>query len=675
MEHAQYAHGYYDNRYDRDARLSLHALRHGYDIRQIKYPAYDKNDPHYEREQGYDKIRPDKEKRSNYGHDDTRDKEAGFFILFKNVHKNENSRYRYQNYAEDTDKCVDSRPLPYDKNQSEYNTRNSKNDLVAHSVPELFLNGLFLRCILYYLIVRHTLFPPEYSEMKSQINNIFTFVSFQGSHYKKRKYKPVNNHRQESAKSDIIFTKQHVQSKEVLIMNNEKISRKGIFLVMVLGSVITSVVSTIMSTALPVIMKEFTIPASQAQLLTSIYSLVSGIMILAMAFVVKKYPTRNLFFISIFLFTAGVLLCAVAPNFYVMLIGRIIQGVGYGIIISMTQMVILIIIPEGKRGFAMGVYGLAVTFAPVVAPMIAGIIIDNFGWRIIFWIILGMCIIDILLGTRFMKNVLENSEQKFDVPSMVLASVGFTCIILTASNMSAYPFLSLQVGALLIIGVVCLIIFGVRQMKLSTPLLNLRVFSTRDFTVAVIIVSLFYALMNGMSTIVPILVQTVQGHGATEFGIVIAPCALITGLFSPITGKLYDKIGMRPLALIGCTLVFVSNLWILFIGADTPWYALIAPLALLGFGMAFVMMNITTYGMARLVGAEKTDGTALLSCLRTIGGALGTAVFVSIMSIGVQNGNYQMQDVARSYLGMTIIAGIALVIAIVFIKREKPARS
>ena len=276
-------------------------------------------------------------------------------------------------------------------------------------------------------------------------------------------------------------------------MNSEKFSRRGIFIVMVLGSVITSVVSTIMSTALPVIMKDFEIPASRAQLLTSIYSLVSGIMILAMAFVVKKYPTRRLFFISILLFTAGVLLCATAPNFYVMLAGRII----------------------------------------------------------------------------------------------------------------------------------------------------------------------------------PILVQTVQHQGAAIFGIVIAPCALITGLFSPVTGKLYDRIGMRPLALIGCTLVLISNLWILFTDANTSSYALILPLALLGFGMAFVMMNMTTFGMARLEGQDKTDGTALMSCLRTIGGALGTAVFVSIMSLGVQGHNYTMQDVARSYLGMKILSAVALFLAIFFVKGKK----
>ncbi|MCR5082024.1 MAG: DHA2 family efflux MFS transporter permease subunit [Parasporobacterium sp.] len=454
-------------------------------------------------------------------------------------------------------------------------------------------------------------------------------------------------------------------------MKEQKINRKGIFIVLVLGSVITSIVSTVMSTALPVIMVDFSISANQAQLVTSIYSLVSGIMILATAFVVKRFPTKNLFFLGMGLFTIGVLLCALAPNFAIMLLGRIVQGVGYGIIISMTQMVILIIISESKRGFAMGIYGLAVTFAPVVAPMIAGVIIDHFGWRVIFYIILVLCILDFLLGAKFMKNVLENSKPSFDTLSMILASVGFTCIVLVSSNMGTYPFLSVQVGLLLLIGLVSLVIFCLRQLKIENPLLNIRVFKCRDFTVAVIICMLFYALMNGMSTIIPILVQTVNHQSATVFGVVIAPCALITGLMSPITGKMYDKIGMKPLALIGCTLVFVSEILTLLLGGNSNSYLLIIPLTLLGFGMSFVMMNMTTFGMARLNGQEKTDGTALLTCLRTIGGALGAAGFVSLMSIGVKDENYTIENVNTSYIGMTILAAFALFLAIFMIRKGK----
>lgn len=448
-------------------------------------------------------------------------------------------------------------------------------------------------------------------------------------------------------------------------------NRKGIFIVMVLGSVITSIVSTVMSTALPVVMVDFDIPASQAQLVTSVYSLVSGIMILATAYIVKRFPTKRLFFIGMGLFTVGVFLCALSPSFAVMLTGRVVQGIGYGIIISMTQMVILIIIPEGKRGFAMGIYGLAVTFAPVVAPMIAGVIIDSLGWRAIFYIILILCVADLVLGARFMQNILENSVEPFDPLSMVLAAIGFTGIVLTASNMGSYPFLSVQVGLLLIIGIIALIIFCVRQLKIDAPLLNIRVFKERDFAIAVIVCMIFYALMNGMSTIIPILVQTVQHQSPTVFGIVIAPCALVTGLMSPVTGKMYDKVGMKPLAVIGCTLVLVSEVLTLFVKADSSSYTLIFPLTLLGFGMSFVMMNMVTYGMAKLEGTKKTDGTALLSCLRTIGGALGAAGFVSIMSVGVQNQNYTIENVRHSYVGMVILAVVTFVLAVGFVRSEK----
>lgn len=450
-----------------------------------------------------------------------------------------------------------------------------------------------------------------------------------------------------------------------------QINRKGIFFVLVLGSVITSIVSTVMSTALPVIMVDFSIPASQAQMVTSIYSLVSGIMILATAFIVKRFPTKRLFFVGMGLFTIGILFCALAPTFPVMLLGRIIQGIGYGIIISMTQMVILIIIPSAKRGFAMGVYGLAVTFAPVVAPMIAGVIIDHWGWRIIFWIILLFCLVDFVCGARFMKNVLENSAPSFDLPSMVLAAIGFTGIVLMAGNMGSYPFLSVQVGLLLAVGLAALVIFSIRQMRIESPLLNLRVFQTRDFTVAVIICMIFYALMNGMSTIIPILVQTVQGQSATVFGIVIAPCALITGLMSPVAGKLYDKIGMKPLAMLGTALVLISEISTLFVKENMSSYILIIPLVILGFGMSFVMMNLAAFGMEKLEGAEKTDGTALLTCLRTIGGALGAAGFVSLMSVGVTGSNYTMSNVRHSYVGMVILAAFCVVLAFGFIKKEK----
>ncbi len=450
-----------------------------------------------------------------------------------------------------------------------------------------------------------------------------------------------------------------------------KVNAKGVFVVLVLGAIITALVSTVMSTALPAIMKEFSIPASQAQLVTSIYSLVSGIMILATAVIIKTFKTKRLFFTGMLLFSVGVLLCALCPTYGVMLAGRVVQGVGYGIIISLTQVVILTIVPEGRRGFAMGIYGFAVVLAPILGPILGGVIIDRYSWRLIFWIILILCVIDLVLGLIFMRNVLENTPQRFDVPSMLLAAVGFTGIVLGTGNIGTYPFLSVRVGLLLIVGAAALVVFALRQMKIPEPLLNLRVFKTRDFTVAVIMSVILYGTMNAMPTIMPILVQTIMGHSATMFGIVIAPCSVIMAVLSPFTGKLFDRIGMKPLALIGCILATVSNACILFVRQDSPIIMLIVILIIFGVGMAFVVMNLVTFGMARLEGAKKTDGNALITCLRTMGSALGTAAFVALMSVGVTGGNYAVENVHHSYVGMTVCTAATVLIVLFFIKGKK----
>lgn len=453
-------------------------------------------------------------------------------------------------------------------------------------------------------------------------------------------------------------------------MSSEKFTKKGMFATMVLGALISSFMATVMSTVLPSIMISFDVPASQAQMVTSLYSLVSGIVVIATAIIIKNVPTRKLFLISMCVFTFGILLCAVAQSFGMLLLGRIIQGIGYGVLVSLTQVVILTIVPLEKRGFAMGIYALAVIFAPVLGPIVAGVIIDNASWHLIFWIVFVVCLITLGLALLFIENVLENSRQRLDTPSMVLAAIGFTGFVLAGGNFGSYRFFSVQVGLVLVIGIISLIIFSLRQFKLSQPLLNLRVFKNRDFTVSVIINIILHALMNATATIMPIMIQTILGKSATSFGIVVAPCALFIAGLSPFTGKLYDKIGLRKLAIVGSIIILISNGAILMINENVHLGLLMGIMALLGIGMSTMQMNIFTYGMEKLEGEAKTDGTAIQVCLRTMGSAMGTAVFVAIMSMGVLDGRYTMADIHRSYLVLTITVAVVLVMSLLFIRNR-----
>lgn len=199
---------------------------------------------------------------------------------------------------------------------------------------------------------------------------------------------------------------------------SEKITNKGIiFGVLLSGCILSSAIQTALNTALAPIMQEMSIQAGTAQWLASIYSLVMGVIVLATGFLIKKIPNRTLFITSMALFDAGLLLSAAAPVFAVLLIGRILQAAGCGILMSLTQVILLSMYPASKRGTIMGIYGLAVCATPILAPTAAGFIIDSSGWRTIFMGAFVIGIIILALGIFLMKNISETRKLSFDLLS------------------------------------------------------------------------------------------------------------------------------------------------------------------------------------------------------------------------------------------------------------------
>ena len=457
-------------------------------------------------------------------------------------------------------------------------------------------------------------------------------------------------------------------------VEGKKVNIKFIFVTMLLSSIISGFVAASMGTAIPAIMEEFAVSAGMAQWLTSLYSLAAGILTIATAFIIKRFPTKRVFFMGIGLFTVGVLACVFSSNFMLLIVGRILQGVGSGILISMTQVVILTLFPQEKRGFMMGFYGLAVGFTPVFGPVIAGILIDHGGWRMLFVIALVMCIADIVMGLICMRNVLETVVAGFDIGSMALAGIGFTGITLALGNMGAHPFLSPQVGLALLIGIAGLAVFVLRQLKLDDPLLEMRTFKTRDFAVAVFLCMAVNALMNGTAAVMTIFVQTIQGGTATQFGLILMPFALIVGLLSPVVGKWYDKAGMRPIALFGGTTILVSAIGLLFLNESTPGWFIMILFIVMGLGVPGFMTQSITWGMDRLSDAWTADGTAIINCLRTIGNALGTAVFVALMS-GTSSSGAELTaaDARVSFIGMFGLAVALFIVSVFLVRKPKKA--
>ncbi len=453
-------------------------------------------------------------------------------------------------------------------------------------------------------------------------------------------------------------------------------TRNLLFSALMIGTVVSALLQTALTTALPKIITDFSISAQTGQWLTSAFSLAMGIMIPATTFLIKRIPTKWLFIGSMTLFGIGELLSATATTFIILLIGRILQALGSGILLSLTQVVVLTIYPLKKQGTMMGIYGLAASAAPVVAPTVTGLIIDTFSWRFIFWAGLLLTVVDILFAFLAVKNVLPTEKTTLDVKSLLLSSISFSGILVGFGNIGSGPLLSIQIGLPIIIGLLSGCLFAYRQFHISEPLLNLKIFKNKQFTIAVIIsILLYFAMMSG-STLFPLYIQSVHQLSATTSGLIMLPASLVMAILSPITGRLYDKLGIRPLAILGSFAMLISCLTTIHLNVQTSILYLVLVWIIRLVSISCVMMPIVTWSVSTLDTKFTSHATALLTTLRTISGAIGTAVSVSIMQFVTNLTTHNGPVIANSsginvtFIVLAVIAAIQLIVSLLWVKKN-----
>ncbi|MBW3091047.1 DHA2 family efflux MFS transporter permease subunit [Bifidobacterium miconisargentati] len=443
--------------------------------------------------------------------------------------------------------------------------------------------------------------------------------------------------------------------------------RTAIFAVLLAACIAGAFAQTSLTTALPAIMTSLDISAVLGNWLTSGFSLAMGVIIPATAFMMKRFPTKPLFLTGLTLFAGGLLLAAMSHSFPVLMAARIIQALGSGISLSLTQVIILALYAESGVGTAMGFYGLAVSAAPVVAPTISGIMVDHWGWQSIFWVAGGISTLVLIIAFPVMRNVLKTStDAHLDVPSLVLSAFGFLGLQFGSSNIGVRPFLGWQVLGSFALGVLCLALFAVRQLRIDHPLLQLRIFATRDFTVAVLLSMVLYAVLIAGSTILPMYMQQMDGASVTVSALAMLPGSLLMAMSSPITGRMFDRFGIRPLAIGGMALLAVTMVPFGFLTDATPIWWIAVVFAARSVAVSMVMMPAATWGLASVERRYVSDASALLTSLRTIAGALGSAVFVAVM---VSCGNDPM-GVSIAFWAMVGVAVAGLVMAVVCCRKR-----
>jgi EmrB/QacA subfamily drug resistance transporter len=453
-------------------------------------------------------------------------------------------------------------------------------------------------------------------------------------------------------------------------------NRSVIVGILLAGAFVAILNQTLLITALPHIMNDFNIDANKAQWLTTSFMLTNGILIPITAFLIEKFTSRTLLISAMSIFTAGTIVGAFAPNFPVLLTARIIQAAGAGIMLPLMQTVFLTIFPMEKRGRAMGMVGLVISFAPAIGPTLSGWAVEAFSWRSLFYIIFPIAVIDLLLAIILMKNVTTLRETQIDILSVILSTLGFGGLLYGFSSAGSSGWTSAEVLTSLLVGAAALIFFIARQMKLKKPMLEFRVFSFGIFSLTTLLGTLVFALLIGTETILPLYTQKVRGVSAFDTGLMLLPGAIVMGMMSPFIGRVFDRIGGKGLSMTGFFIILLTSLPFMNLTNSTSliWIVVVYTARLLG--TAMIMMPVTTAGINALPRHLIPHGTAMNNTVRQVGGSIGTALLVSVMSSQAAHANASTPGNAALH-GMNAAFVVAACIALAgfllsFTLKKKP---
>ena len=474
---------------------------------------------------------------------------------------------------------------------------------------------------------------------------------------------------------------------------SESINKKVLLTVLILGCFLSTLNQTLLNVALSNLMDVFSVSATTVQWISTGFMLVNGVLIPITAYLMKRFSTRQLFISSMLFLLIGSILCAVSPNFAILLMGRMIQAVGAGIIMPLLMSVVMVVFPPEKRGSMMGLMGLAIIFAPAIAPTLAGFVIEYYSWRWLFIGIIPFVVIVILLAMKYLINVAETEKAKLDVVSVVLSTIGFGLILYGFSNAGSHGWDDKVVLSTILVGIVIIAIFCRRQIKSSDPLLNLSVFNNKVFTLTSIINIFVTMMMYADMILLPIYLQDGRGFTAFDAGLLLLPGAIINAFMSPVTGKLYDRFGAKPLFIIGLIFI-IPSMWVVTdLTESTTFLFLMVRTIFLRIGLSFITMPLNTAGLNALPKTLVTHGTAVNNTVRQIAGAIGTAVVVTVFTAQTtshaetllgETPNATAEAIGSlaailgssdAYYFMTILAIIAFVLTLFVPSKEKMKQS
>lgn len=431
---------------------------------------------------------------------------------------------------------------------------------------------------------------------------------------------------------------------------------------------------TILNVALSNMMNELKVSATTIQWLSTGYVLVVAIMVPATAFLLRTYTTKKLYVGAMSFFLIGTIFASISHVFSILLLCRMIQAIGTGLLVPIMVNTALCINPPEKHGFAMSLCTGAILIGPSLGPIVSGMVLQFFTWRALFVLLIPFVLICIVGGMFFLDTAMEITKNKMDLISMLLSSIGFACVVYGMSVIHTGAKLWFTI-LIFMTGIMALLLFGKRQLKLKEPMLDIRAFQKPLFSVGAILVITIQMVQFSMNVILPLLLGNGLGCSSFESALVLLPAAIVCCLMTLISGKIYDKIGGKIIIPLGLLIMLISLFALSRIQSVTSVIQIAALNICVFLGISLTWSPNQSNALKQLPAEKQAHGVAITNTFIQLGAALGTPLFVGLMDAGKSSYLNKLSSVNASNLQLEAlyagfryaITSAVIIIAVTFI--------
>ncbi|MCH3918439.1 MAG: DHA2 family efflux MFS transporter permease subunit [Spirochaetia bacterium] len=395
------------------------------------------------------------------------------------------------------------------------------------------------------------------------------------------------------------------------------------------------VIETAMNVTFPTLMKEFDITTATVQWVTTAYLLMLANVIPASSFLKKRFKTRNLFIAAMLLFIIGTVIDAIAPTFALLVAGRLIQGIGTGIALPLMFNIVLEQAPLDKMGMMMGIATLICAMAPAIGPSVGGMIINTFGWRMIFAILLPFQILAFFLGFFSIRSA-ATEKTSFDWFGYLCLVIGFTSFIYAIDQIETAGLSSIQVIGPFGTSIIGFILFRKHSKETKRPIVHLHIFHNHIFTLSVLVIVFGQFICLALGFLIPNYAQIVLGENPFTAGCLLLPGCMLGAILAPFSGKILDRMGAKKPIIIGNLAMVMATLCYSIFAWELTTDLFIIFYVCFTFGQGFLMGNTMTNGLRQISDTLQADGNAIINTLQQLAGAVGTAITAAIVAAAQQ---------------------------------------